>query len=168
MNTRWVPGMLFLPALIIMEPLILTGLILGKTYSDGDKRNFTSDQPQHLTSPPAIKSSVFFAHPFSLPSFLLSFKESSLGKPSPQNVLILHLESRYSDIWLEEKASKSSGHMVWGLVKPEVKGENERGSGTTIIHEKLREDKGFYTVVELTELSSKYKSLKYLSGSISF
>lgn len=58
--------------------------------------------------------------------------------------------------------------MVWGLVKPEVKGENERGSGTTIIHEKLREDKGFYTVVELTELSSKYKSLKYLSGSISF
>ena len=34
--------------------------------------------------------------------------------------------------WRKEDTSKSKGHMVWGLVRQEVKGENETFRDTTV------------------------------------
>lgn len=120
--------------------------------------------PRLLTQSPVKTDFVFFAHPFSLPSSLIPFKGSFLGKPSPQDLLIsLSLERKYSNSdWTKGEASENT---VWGFIGQKVKGENQRESETTMVYEKLRKERIFYSVIEL-QTCFKYKSLKYLSGTI--
>lgn len=45
--------------------------------------------------------------------------------------------------WRNEDASKNNGHMVWGLVRQEIKRENETFRDT-MVYQEMREEVGFY------------------------